>query len=372
MTPRVLLLASTFPRCEGDHCGRFLGEYVNALELPVTVCAPHTDGASRSERWGERARVERFSVGRGEIAYGGGIPDNLKARPWLAASLPSFFARWVRAAIRLARDVDVIDAHWALPGGLVGAIASKATGVPLRLVLHSGGVHVLSRLPASRAIAGTLAGRSAQLTAVSGPLAQQFGALSGREVDTCPMGVSAQPPIVPDASGALGFRGRLVPVKGTELLVQASASLNRRLLIAGDGPERNKLASQAARVRAEVTFLGPTAETPPASVMVFPSRLLPSGRSEGLPVSLLEAMSAGAAIVAADVGGVRDVVRHGTNGILVPPDDVSELTRAIGDLLASPARRTELGTQARRDAAAFHWATIGPQHREYLCSAANA
>jgi glycosyltransferase involved in cell wall biosynthesis len=268
----------------------------------------------------------------------------------------------------------VIDAHWALPGGLVGAIASRATGVPLRLVLHSGGVHALSRLPYAARWARLLAAQATQITAVSRPLADRFVRLAAlsQSLESCPMGITPSELMTTPAPGTVGFRGRLVPVKGADLLVDACTSLGASLLVAGEGPEKTSLEERALGLGCRATFLGSTAETPSAEVVAFPSRLLPSGRSEGLPVSLLEAMSAGAAVVVADVGGVRDVLRHGQNGLLVPPNDSGALAAAIGSLLGSASARARLGAQARSDSAALHWAHIGPKHRELLWTAANA
>ena len=73
---------------------------------------------------------------------------------------------------------------------------------------------------------------------------------------------------------------------------------------------------------------------------------LPSLR-DGLPNSLLEGMACERAIVASNVGGMPDVVRNGENGLLVPPGDVTALAGTIIELLADPARRTQLGRAAR-------------------------
>ena len=73
---------------------------------------------------------------------------------------------------------------------------------------------------------------------------------------------------------------------------------------------------------------------------------LPSYR-EGLPKSLIEACAAGRAIVTTDVPGCRDVVRHGYNGLLVPPRDPCALAEAILELLADPASREQLGRNGR-------------------------
>lgn len=73
---------------------------------------------------------------------------------------------------------------------------------------------------------------------------------------------------------------------------------------------------------------------------------LPSYR-EGLPKALLEAAACALPLVATDVPGCREVVRHGENGLLVPARDVEALARALGDLLSDPAKRQSFGTASR-------------------------
>jgi glycosyltransferase involved in cell wall biosynthesis len=70
--------------------------------------------------------------------------------------------------------------------------------------------------------------------------------------------------------------------------------------------------------------------------------------AESFPYSILEAMAAGLAVVATDVGGCGEAVEHGVTGLLVPPRDPAALGAAIGALLADPARRQELGAAGRR------------------------
>jgi glycosyltransferase involved in cell wall biosynthesis len=78
-----------------------------------------------------------------------------------------------------------------------------------------------------------------------------------------------------------------------------------------------------------------------ADLFVLPSL------SEGLPLALLEAMAARKAVVASDVGGVRDVVLDGETGLLVPPGDPDRLSTAITTLLRDPARCAEMGKRGR-------------------------
>ena len=69
---------------------------------------------------------------------------------------------------------------------------------------------------------------------------------------------------------------------------------------------------------------------------------------EGLPVALLEAMAAGAAIAATSVGGIPEVIQDGTSGLLVPAEDVAALAEAVGTLLGNADLRRTLGAEARR------------------------
>ena len=72
-----------------------------------------------------------------------------------------------------------------------------------------------------------------------------------------------------------------------------------------------------------------------------------SSRKEGLPLSILEAMAAGLAVVATDVPGHRDVVVPGETGVLVPPEDPAALAEAVAALLMDPVRRKNLGQAGR-------------------------
>jgi glycosyltransferase involved in cell wall biosynthesis len=72
-----------------------------------------------------------------------------------------------------------------------------------------------------------------------------------------------------------------------------------------------------------------------------------SSRSEGAPISILEAMAAGLPVVACDVGGVGELVADGETGLLVPPGDPARLSEALRRLLADPELRRRLGAAGR-------------------------
>lgn len=142
----------------------------------------------------------------------------------------------------------------------------------------------------------------------------------------------------------IGAVGRLTRQKGFDLLIEAVRRLvadgeDVAAAIAGDGVDRAALERQAGAL---VELLG-MVEDVPAFLDQLDVFCLPS-RWEGLPFALLEAMMAGLPCVAADAGDVASAL--GDTGIVVPPEDVDALVRALRRLVASPSERVRLGTAA--------------------------
>lgn len=146
---------------------------------------------------------------------------------------------------------------------------------------------------------------------------------------------------------------RLSPEKGVDTLIDAASLLiddipDLRLLIAGDGPCRNDLQQQIQRLGLDdhVELLGQTDQVPQildgARLFVLPSN------SEGVSLTLLEAMYASVPIVATNVGGTPEVIVNGENGLLVPPKDPAAMAKAIVELWADHGRRMELIHEGHR------------------------
>lgn len=149
--------------------------------------------------------------------------------------------------------------------------------------------------------------------------------------------------------------GRVVPVKGQSLLVEAVAELGRRgvdvrLTIVGDGPQLPALRQLADRlgVQDRVEFPGAVGQDrirdyyDRADVFALPSF------AEGIPVVLIEAMATGIPIVASRITGIPELVEEGVSGVLVTPGDPDDLTGALERVLREPpARRAEMGRAGR-------------------------
>jgi glycosyltransferase involved in cell wall biosynthesis len=122
-------------------------------------------------------------------------------------------------------------------------------------------------------------------------------------------------------------------------------------LIVGDGPERQEIESavHALGLETAVRLCGPRRDIPDLLARCDVFAL--SSRSEGGPISVLEAMAAGLPVVASDVGGVGEIVVDQQTGLLVPPGDPDALAAALERLLADPALRHRLGAAGRERAA---------------------
>lgn len=149
--------------------------------------------------------------------------------------------------------------------------------------------------------------------------------------------------------------GRLEYAKNQQLLIEAwpqviAAQPHARLVLVGDGPDESKLKKLAAnkhlgdRVHFAGAFAFGSRLIPGADIVALPSRY------EGWPVALLEALFAGAAIVAADVGGVTEQI--GDAGVVIPRESAPAVwAEAITNLVGDPARRTELIAKAKERSA---------------------
>lgn len=168
---------------------------------------------------------------------------------------------------------------------------------------------------------------------------------------------------------------RMVPKNGVIYLAQAVEKVMRRLpdeniqfVFLGDAPARNTDSAYVRRVKAllapfqragRVVFLGnvPWHKMPDvnavADLVVIPSLI------EAVSLSALEAMATGKAVVATKIGGLRDVIRHGENGILVEPASPGELADAIVDLYMNGSLRTQIGQRGLQTAlSGFTWDSI--------------
>ena len=271
----------------------------------------------------------------------------------------------VWAGVRLrrrVRDMDVIHFHTARAHALAPWLGSAR------------GVRVVTRRmdyrPHPAAYARFLYNRCVDhVVAISRAIRDVLVAtgVAPERISIIPSGVDVGRFVIPDAERDAVRRewgvtmpgqpvvlaiGALVRRKGHDVLIEAVRRLRAggtqvTMVVCGEGPERAALAAgaRAAGVADAVRFVGWRSDVPRqlggADVVALPST------HEGLGVAALEAMAAGRAVVASDVGGLTEVVRHGETGWLVPPGDAGALERSLAQAIADPERRRAFGRAAR-------------------------
>ncbi len=321
---RVAVLTTSFPRRPGDPAGHFVASAVEQLRrrgVEIEVVSP--------------AVFRHFG-----IAYGAGVVGNLRARPLKALLLPAMLASFVGAARRAARGADLVHAHW-LPSGAVAAL----TGRPFVVQLWGTDVELARRAPR---VAAAILGRARLVICPSTALAEAATELGARDVRIIPSGIDVPPQAGREEEPPhVLYAGRLSPEKGVLDLVAAADGLP--LIVVGDGPLR-------AHVPQAIGFL-PNDELQVrlarAAVVACPSH------REGFGVVCLEAMAHGKPVVAAAVGGLRDLVVDGETGLLVPPGDRAALRSALERLLGDSELRQRLGAAGRERARTeFSWPRV--------------
>jgi glycosyltransferase involved in cell wall biosynthesis len=312
---KVVVVATSYPRNERDVAGAFVREGVEALRaegVEVVVVSP-------------------ADVGHFGLAYGAGIPENLRRAPWKLALVPPLLVQLARAARRAARDADLVHAHW-----LPSAFAARATGRPYVVQLWGTDAELARRLPALFRPVVT----GARLAiGPSQELARAARSLGAGEVAVVPAGVAIPGRVGPpdDPPHAL-FVGRLSEEKGVLELAQALRDLP--LVVVGEGPLRGRL-PVSARVVGAVPPQEVGAYLERAAAVVCPSR------REGYGIAARQALAYARPVVASAVGGLPEVVVDGETGLLVPPRDPAALRAAVERLLGDAGLRQRLGTAGR-------------------------
>jgi colanic acid/amylovoran biosynthesis glycosyltransferase len=377
----LLILTSSFPRNSSDSTCGYIRDFARsqAAEFNVQVLAPPD---SRARSW----PPDVFTLSRSTSLLGIWEPfqgsrdlNDLSTRSLLikAGLLFSVLVFWVEA-LRLARRADVICSHWLMPSGLIGSAAARLLRKPHVIVEHSGALHLLARVRGGQGLARFIIRSTRAIVVVSADLRNRLIGLcpeAREKVEVMQMGIATQRGAIKreirraERSGlkrTILFVGRLVEIKGLEILLRASKGCQVwRLLIAGDGELGGKMRRLAAALGVEAHFLGQVdADTRSrlfrlADVVVIPSVILDNGRTEGTPVVCLEALAAGCPVICSRVGGLAEIIVDGENGLLVEPGDPEllrdKLTIALGD------RRLlhKLSVNGRRTAESLDWSRVG-------------
>jgi glycosyltransferase involved in cell wall biosynthesis len=157
-----------------------------------------------------------------------------------------------------------------------------------------------------------------------------------------------------DDAVVLASIGNLIPLKNHSLAIRMVHQLRQRmqrdvqLLIAGDGPDREKLERLVAELRLgdAVRILGLRRDVP--RLLAATDIFVMFSLAEGLPFAAMEAMTAGLPCVTSDRGGIPEAVMDGRTGFVRPLEDEAAIYDALACLVQDPERRRQMGAEARR------------------------
>ena len=333
---------------------RELAAHLRQLGHEVHILAP---GQQRGQRDGA------VIVGRAVPVRGNGSVARISFGPQVASAVG-----------RALRDVapDIIHVHEPLVPS-VSMHAVLQANAPVVATFHSNvGRERTSSLwfklavPMIRPVWNRLARRIAVSEAARHSVCSRMG---DGNLAIVPNGVdvgrfaNAAPAALPPGRHLL-FVGRLEERKGFPIAVDAFAQLARtypdlRLLVIGDGSERDAVDRLDPNARSRVDMLGRVDDDRLASYLRAADLYIgPATGGESFGIVLAEAMAAGKPIVASDIDGYRDVARDGLEALLVPPGDASALVAAVREVLDDRRLAQSLGEAGARRAHEFDWDSV--------------
>jgi colanic acid/amylovoran biosynthesis glycosyltransferase len=278
-----------------------------------------------------------------------------------AAKETVVFLRAVAVARRAAREgVGHVHAHFASHAATAAWIVHRLNGIPFSFTAHANDLFVapvlLDRKVADARFVIAISEYNRRALAERCP--------GDRRVEVVHCGVDTeryrrQGPGEREPNRAVCVAS-LQPKKGHVHLIDALGLLAEDrpgivLELVGDGPERERILQRARErgVDERLSLLGARSSEEVrttlagAGIFVLPSVRLPSGRMEGIPVALMEAMASGVPVVASRLSGIPELVQDGVTGLLVEPHDPQALAAAMARILDDDTLAAKLALRAR-------------------------
>jgi glycosyltransferase involved in cell wall biosynthesis len=279
------------------------------------------------------------------------------------------FPKAVRFAYEMERQgVAHVHAHFATHPTVAALIIHRLTDIPFSFTAHGSDLHVdrrmLDRKTDAAAFVVTVSSYNKEV------MVRECGERARDKIHIIHCGVDLEV-FVASRRERLEPRplriicvGSFEEVKGHRYLIEACSHLEKSGVdfqcdLVGDGPLRQRLQQQVLRacLADRIHFLGKLSRRRvverlgEADVAVLASVPTPSGKREGIPVALMEAMASGLPVIASDLSGIPELVEHGRTGLLVAPGDSRGLAEALELLAGDQDLRTRMGLAGREKVA---------------------
>ncbi|MCA9564746.1 MAG: glycosyltransferase, partial [Myxococcales bacterium] len=290
----IVLTTSSFPSHPDDYRGRFVLEFANHLaELsphPVNVLVPDPPGITNEPT---AFRTTPLSATPFSPFGRSGLPQNIIRDPLSILGLGAALQSLKRTLRQRYPERHLTVAHWLLPFGSLCAREDARTSKPTWIVCHSGGVHLMAKLPppVRQRLLAPLDRPSAHLSFTTEDLRETFHRAAGPSASRfstsiLPMGIDTSPfrANEPNKSGPIALLGRLVPIKGFDLALEAVSLFQQKtgetiaIRVIGGGVQERSLRALATRLELNVEWLGECSPSAAAraldgcSLAIIPSR----------------------------------------------------------------------------------------------------
>lgn len=395
---KICIITHTFPRNKEDASAAFMEAFANGLVEAGNEVFVITPFDSQFNRKKDKFKINIYKYIWPEYLHTLGYSRTMQAdvklkhRAYLLIPFMVIFGSMRLIRTIKKNNIDVINAHWILPNGLIALIASFLTGTPYVVTIPGTDTLIAKKNIVFSLLSSLILARSAVVVSnnkwmldkmVKGSKHKQAKVLS------YPVDVSA---FKPATKGLAKYRkkhnlkgklvilavGRLVYKKGFKYLIKAMPDIikkhpNATLLIGGDGDLMQNLKALARKLGIEknVIFLGNINRNEIiyyynlADIMVAPSIVDKKGNADGGPVVSFESMACSKPQVVSNILGVANYIEDGIGGYKVPPKSTKALKGAIIKLLSSRRLRLRMG-QANRKLATTNFSTksVGEKYTE--------
>jgi len=373
MAHKIAYVMSRFPHLPETFILREMNELERqgwTIALYPLVRQEQTIVHEEAKPWLDRVRYEQFlsrrvlagngrSIRQHPLAYlhlwGKMVSENRGNVNLLVRAMALFPKAVLAAATMQTEGITHVHAHYATHPALFAWLIHQMTGISYSLTVHAHDIFVRTSMLATKL-------RSASFIAAISDfnrnyLAEKVGPWVRDKTFIVHCGITPeqyQPRLTPAQPGDpldIINVGSLQPYKGQRYLIEACALLRERGIpfrcrIIGGGEEQKQLRTliDHLHLTGQVQLVGPLPQEkvakllPTANCYAQPSIITPSGKMEGIPVALMEAMACRLPVVATQLSGVPELVRPGVTGRLVPPADAPALAEALAEVYSTPQK----------------------------------
>jgi len=285
----------------------------------------------------------------------GGIPVRLKSNPLYLLLVPFLMIALFIRALKLTRKNSIIHAQW-LPMAFIAALIKVIRHNPI-LVTIRGADQVLWGKKILNPIIKWIFNSTDAVVTVSKTLADEISSKFQIPEKTyfIPNGVSIPREKMKEENNnyVFLFAGSLIPRKGVEVLIKAfikvNSKLDAKLVIGGDGLEKKRLESlvQENKISDNIKFLGEIPSNEVQNQMLKSKCFVLPSFSEGTPNVIKEAMACSIPVIATNISGNPELVKHGKTGLLFEPGDIETLAKHLCFAINNPNKMEEMGREAK-------------------------